>query len=51
MNRAVERVFHSAGESSFVAAVNVMWKLCKAGEKSGVRSDFTTVSEEFGTDF
>jgi len=31
--------------------VNDMWKLCKAGMKSGERSNYTAVSEEFGTDF
>ena len=31
--------------------MNVMWKLCRAGTKSETRSRFTTVSEEFGTDF
>jgi hypothetical protein len=51
MNRGWKKVFHSPVQSSFELVVNAMWKLCKVEKKSRVRSDYTAVSEEFGTDF
>jgi hypothetical protein len=46
-----EIVFHECAQFSLAQAVNGMWKLCKAGKKSGARPSSTTVSEKFGTDF
>jgi hypothetical protein len=51
MNRGRDEVFHSAVHSSFAVAVNAMWKVCKAGKKSGGRLDYTAASEALGTDF
>jgi hypothetical protein len=51
MKRGRDEVFHSAVQSSFALAVNAMWKVCKAGKKSGARPDYTAVSAVFGTDF
>jgi hypothetical protein len=51
MNRRDRRVFHAPVQSSFAGAVNVVWKLCKAGKKSGAGPSYSAVSEEFGTDF
>ena len=51
MNRSDEEVFHSLVQSRFALAVNAMWKLCKAGQKSEGMPDYTGASEAFGTDF
>jgi len=51
MNRGDEYVFHSAVESSFAVAVNRMWKLCKAGDKSPGGASYGGESAEFGTNF
>jgi len=50
MNRGRNRLFHFRVESSFAVAVNAMWKMCKAGAKSGRRVSFTSSSEELGSD-
>jgi hypothetical protein len=51
MIRRFANVFHEPIQSSFAAAVNAMWKLCKAGRKSEPRPGYAGNSEEFGTDF
>jgi hypothetical protein len=51
MNRGPGLVFHFAAQSSFVLAVNGMWKLCKACWKSEMGIGSTKGSAEFETDF
>ena len=51
MIRMCNRVFHQPVQSSFTLTVNAMWKLCKAGKKSGGLLNYTAASATFGTDF